>query len=395
MLFMALLYWNYALVLPAIYQVRTGNYYWSSAAISDSLIERSSMVVLVSTVSMVFASSVNIGLGKRTSVHVPITKGHDVSAFLISLSVFIYAVALVAVFGWESYFLPRELAARAFSSRSGGSSILTAVAMTGPKAAAISALAITLYMFSIGRRGSICIFALFMAVLANFIVNFPLANARYFLVSVAFVVLGTIGLRVFRNRKNYIYILSPVLIYFAFPFLGQWNRGAGLQDGVAAMSISEYLSHGDMDGFQSIMNAVFYTDLHGFSFGNQISSSVLFFVPRSVWPGKSENSGSLAAESAGYGFLNISMPLPGEFFMDFGMIGVVVGMTVFGLIVKLGDVLFRRMDSRVYPGTVYATVFASFLPIIMRGPFLATVQAACVAVFIIVTWRTTSRVRTH
>ena len=84
-----------------------------------------------------------------------------------------------------------------------------------------------------------------------------------------------------------------------------------------------YQSSGDFDGFQSIINTVIYVNTYGFSYGNQIISSILSFIPRSIWASKADPTGSVAASAAGYEYVNISAPLPAEFFIDFGFIGLI------------------------------------------------------------------------
>ena len=392
-LFMTLLYWIYALVLPAIYQARTDNFFWRSSALSDHNIEVSAVILLVGTLGLLLGSRFRFGSSLRTRIPSRLTLRNDLAAFIISAIILLYAAALVQIFGWQSYFLPRELAENAFKAASGGNMLIGAFAKTAPKAAAIAILAICLYNYSNKRRGALAMSALLMAIISNLLVNFPIATPRYFLVSVAFVVLGTVGLRAFIRHKAFFYVSAPILIYVVFPFLGQWNRGAGIRGEDTSISLSEYLAHGDMDGFQSLTNAVQYADTYGLLLGRQILSAFFFFVPRSIWENKGEPSGSVAAEAAGYSYLNISMPLPGEFFMDFGILGAFFGTLLLGVIARSGDEMFKNIRGGIDPGAVYAVTIASFIPIIVRGPLLSTVQAAMVAFFVIYVWRLLPRLR--
>ncbi len=58
--------------------------------------------------------------------------------------------------------------------------------------------------------------------------------------------------------------------------------------------------------------------------------TLLFWMPRSVWPDKPLDTGVMLAEYKEYGFTNLSSPLWGEFFIDFGWVGLVAGMLLVG-----------------------------------------------------------------
>lgn len=86
----------------------------------------------------------------------------------------------------------------------------------------------------------------------------------------------------------------------------------------------------DFDGFQQIVNAMVFSEDVGHSLGHYTSSALLFFVPRSLWEGKATPASIDVAEHRGYEFTNLSLPLPAELFLDFGMVGMVVLMFLLG-----------------------------------------------------------------
>ncbi len=138
-----------------------------------------------------------------------------------------------------------------------------------------------------------------------------------------------------------------------------------------------YLKQMDFDGFQTTMNTVKHTDMYGYTYGNQLLSSILFFVPRSIWKGKGEGTGIMVGRDLGYSMTNLSTPLPAEFYIDFSYAGAWLG----GLFVGY---LYRRMDYVCAAGIDYGkmnlylimvAIATSYTIYGMRGTLLALVNA--------------------
>jgi hypothetical protein len=101
----------------------------------------------------------------------------------------------------------------------------------------------------------------------------------------------------------------------------------------------EVYASADFDGFQQVINAVSLARDTGYTFGYYTSSALLYFVPRSIWPGKAVPASIDVAEHRGYAFTNLSLPFPAELFLEFTAVGMVV--LLFVLASRLG-----RMDTR-------------------------------------------------
>ncbi|WP_348704067.1 hypothetical protein [uncultured Neptuniibacter sp.] len=139
-----------------------------------------------------------------------------------------------------------------------------------------------------------------------------------------------------------------------------------------------YLEHGDFDGFQSVINVVVFVKDEGVQYGSQLLSAIFFFVPRTIWSGKSESTGSIAAENAGYLFTHVSAPLPSEFFVDFGWPGVIIFSFV------LGKVMAKLDTSRIFKGKgggIFVAVVFGFSYIIFRGTLVGVIPPCFVAIF--------------
>ncbi|WP_151809097.1 O-antigen polymerase [Acinetobacter soli] len=212
-------------------------------------------------------------------------------------------------------------------------------------------------------------FTFLWAFILFFIFNYPLALSRFLFFSYL-ILLFCYFVTPSKVSKFSVITIFVFGITTLFPFFSYVTRG----EGNFLESLNGYYQNsGDFDGFQSIINAVIYTSNVGYSLGNQISSSLFSFIPRSIWLGKAEPTGSITAAAAGYDFLNISSPLPAEFFVDFSYVGLIFFSTILGI-------AFKKIDSLVLTSGkqelrfILSIILISLIPILSRGSILAVIN---------------------
>jgi hypothetical protein len=128
----------------------------------------------------------------------------------------------------------------------------------------------------------------------------------------------------------------------------------------------EALAGQDFDGYQQVINTVSYVSDLGYAFGRYTMSGSLFFVPRSLWEGKSTPASIDVAQHRGYVFTNLSMPLHSEFYLDFGVIGMCVVLFLIALLARRCDTAWLyKPDSRLAMLAPYACLAAVSM---IRGP---------------------------
>lgn len=95
------------------------------------------------------------------------------------------------------------------------------------------------------------------------------------------------------------------------------------------------------DAFVNIMAAIKYFETHELNLGFRLLGAILFFVPRSIWPNKPLSSGE---EVANYlidqnymWFNNLSQPIIGEGWLNFGFFGVIIFAYLLVIILKFAD----------------------------------------------------------
>ena len=112
---------------------------------------------------------------------------------------------------------------------------------------------------------------------------------------------------------------------------------------------SSYLD-GHFDAHQMIISIGRYVEEYGFAWGKQILGALLFFVPRSIWPGKPEGTGHTAIVALDqFHFSNVSAPMPAEGYVNFGLVGVICIGILLGIVARRMDSAYWRSREGKYP----------------------------------------------
>jgi hypothetical protein len=142
----------------------------------------------------------------------------------------------------------------------------------------------------------------------------------------------------------------------------------------------------DFDGFQQLVNTRQYVEDQGHTWGDHLGSALLFALPRRVWPDKAVPASIPVAENRGYPFTNLSLPLPGEFYLEFGMFGAAAAMFLWAR-------CWRRLDEAWAVSTnTAAGGIVGYLAVaqlgLLRGPVgaMVPIYATTVLLLLIALW---------
>ncbi|MCE7081309.1 O-antigen polysaccharide polymerase Wzy family protein [Streptomyces sp. ST2-7A] len=222
-------------------------------------------------------------------------------------------------------------------------------------------------------------------VVLNIVVNNPMSNPRYWFLTVMFALLFTLF-----PRSPVMYraslALGVVMALLVFPFADRFRYDEDGHRPMDAGSVLEPLVVKDYDQVPMIANTITYAeDGNGHTYGKQLSGSLLFFVPRSLWSDKPVDTGVRVGEWMGTTNTNLSAPLWAELWLDFGPLGMSLGFLALGYAAARTD---RRYVQRTVddpsPGNIPAIVvpvIAGYSFILLRGPLLQATGRIAIAAF--------------
>jgi hypothetical protein len=215
------------------------------------------------------------------------------------------------------------------------------------------------------------------AVVLILVVN-PISSARYTFGTVAFALVVFAGAMKTRLRARLTMLGTMVAFLFLFPIADAFRRE---EVRVSRTSFfGEYLNNPDYDSFWQVANALSYWIDGLVEPARQFLGSILFWLPRAIWPDKPTDTGILLADYRDYAVDNLSAPMWAEALVNGGLIAVILVFLALG-------VALRAMDTRIIPafagGGVWAvvgSVLPVFMTILMRGSLLQATGATALMI---------------
>jgi hypothetical protein len=176
------------------------------------------------------------------------------------------------------------------------------------------------------------------------------------------------------TRRMVLLVFGMVL---AFPAVAVFTQDHNAILGHFSMSqvgsqIADHYFSINYDSWANIYTSIEIVRVHELQWGKQLLGALLFFVPSALWTSKPLATGIFLGNYliAHYSmwFTNLSAPLVGEGYLDFGYIGVVAYAAGTAYFVTFLNTLARRRDRwAAFPMATYASVF---LMIVLRGSLM-------------------------
>jgi oligosaccharide repeat unit polymerase len=209
-----------------------------------------------------------------------------------------------------------------------------------------------------------------LLIIATLILNSPIAMPRQWIATIVAALLFALPSLQKKPNATRALIAGAIFVSIAlFPYAAYFRTSTGFKQ---PQGVSQSLeTKGDYDSFEMISAGVQYTHEEGFRYGTQALGDMLFFVPRSTWSSKAEDTGAYIAEHFHLSFTNLSAPLWIESYIDFSYLGVIVVFFLYGLIMRRSDDRFVRRNS---PFALFIIpLLAGYTGILLRGPLLSSV----------------------
>jgi len=370
-------FWLYTYIflgICAFLQIEAGKFPWPDHY-SNELIIHAQILVIVGLAAFDLGRQVRLGQIKqlflKTAPRFRISVGRLYLVSVLGIITTIYATLKLGAF--STLFLNRAERYALLSSHFNIAemTIYNSLAKTTVYVLLLAALAYKLY----ARTGTVTLYVLIIVLtIFTAVENNPIATARF---QVGTILLGVFFIFPWKKYKTLITIYGLIIgltIIFPYADLFRSSNDSSLEAKIERLSIENPLAvKVDYDSFQQIMNGIRMVQEHGIEYGQQISSALLFWIPRAIWPDKAEPTGRLIAEQSGYTFTNLSAPLWIEFYVDGGYILVVCGFIFYGAFVRWADDIRRKHTGHATSTFLLVTIYAGYQIFLLRGSLMPAI----------------------
>lgn len=233
-------------------------------------------------------------------------------------------------------------------------------------------------------------FSLIISILTLLLCCFPTGQSRF---NAATIYLGlllvTFGDKFKRKQFILLFLFSFLII---FPLMNGFRNieftDFSLQSSIESLfkDFSNNFTEGHYDAYSMFIRTIRYVSVNGVVFGKQMIGNLLFFIPREIWIDKPLGTGYTIMNSINYGFTNVSEPLIGEVYFNFGYIGIIICGYILGTFMRHIDNIYwnSSVDKKSFIRLIYPFyIFLFFFS--LRGDFLSTFAftSAYVSVFFV------------
>jgi hypothetical protein len=194
--------------------------------------------------------------------------------------------------------------------------------------------------------------------------NFPTSRARFYIAAM-YIPLIILLLPKFSYLKMSIIKLISIGLLFVYPALDSLRNSTSLLD--LELDFIMFI-RGHYDSYQMFLRAFSENII---TYGNQLLTVLLFFVPRTLWQGKSIGSGYLVSNNLQLSFDNISMNYFGEGFINFGLLGIFLFTILLAYLTSKMDNSFKKNSENLKFNTVYL-ISLGLLFFLLRGDLLSS-----------------------
>jgi len=186
---------------------------------------------------------------------------------------------------------------------------------------------------------------------------------------------------IFAYKFSVIFFLGVLVV---FPFLDVFRYGFDSDITFSLSTSLDQFKQLHFDAFANLLATIEYTFEYSLLLGSNFLGTLLFFIPSSFWEGKPEGSGTRIGnyliDNYGLNFNNLSNPLVSEFYLAFGMVGIIIGAFLFAQIInKIEKNSVKSLENEILYGIVL-----SYLFILLRGSLIVAFSSIVGSIFFMI-----------
>lgn len=180
------------------------------------------------------------------------------------------------------------------------------------------------------------------------VLYFPTGSGRLWIM-VVYMGLFLMIRKKLNSKLTFPFLIAFGIIYLA-PILSVFRNATFdittlIESAKNNFDIQSSLSKGDYDAYVMLLRTIRYVKTEGITWGMQLLSVILFWIPRSLWPSKGVGSGAMVISYQGGEFTNVSCPIIGEGYINFGIVGVILFAIAAAILVRKIDYLNLHLNN--------------------------------------------------
>ena len=215
----------------------------------------------------------------------------------------------------------KGLFSRELNSLSIGDATISVILENLFRSIPIYAFLYNIYYYKIKKSG---LFYIILELALLILVNFPTSITRYWVGLVYIGIFIAFFDKKINKRKFDICLIIIFAVIFPIFQLFKWYSISDLLNGAnVSKRLFEVYNSVDFDAYSMFSRSINFVEKNGIEFGHQLLASIFFLVPRSIWPAKPNPTGQFIATQENQFYTNLSCPIFGEGFIDFGIIGAI------------------------------------------------------------------------
>jgi oligosaccharide repeat unit polymerase len=159
-----------------------------------------------------------------------------------------------------------------------------------------------------------------------------------------------------------------------------FRSSSSVDIGAVSVGSSSESFEGDLSIYQPFLAIIqSFPREHDYLWGSSYAYLLVQPIPRSLWSDKPEApiravvQATLGSDAATSG---VAYPNVGEFYANFGAVGLIAGMWVFGLLARISYEYLSRHENNDWARVLYAVIFPFLVQVISRGYFVQIFQEA-------------------
>lgn len=207
----------------------------------------------------------------------------------------------------------------------------------------------------------------FLLIVIVLISNFPTSRARFYIAAIYIPLLLTY-IKYFKNKYMLLNKIIMIGLLFIFPLLDKFRNINNIKDLNFSLNFKMFIQ-AHFDSYQMFMRVV---DNNIITWGKQLLSPLLFFVPRTIWETKPLGSGYYISDMFNLSFDNISMNFFGEGYINFGYLGIFIFIIIIAFINALLDRIYWNNNKEFRAISVFYMFFLGLEFFILRGDLLSS-----------------------